>query len=590
LDNKAGRTPLTNATNPAPQGNNHLLAIGIDAYRHCPPLRNCVKDVQDFITVVQQRFNFDAAHTYPPLFNTGATRKNILKAFRDVQGRIKPQDNLVVYFSGHGDTVHQLGYWIPVEANPGEEDEYISAHEIVERLNAIPTFHTFLIVDACFSGSLFQNTKNVAIPKRSDEAHRSRWGLTASHSRELALDGTAGDNSPFAECLLAKLRQTPEALSVHDLSSFVINEVRRRTEERQTPIAQPLPVRGHELGQFVFHLRNDEESDWMAVQVENIIAAYSRYRRTYPNGKYYTAANQKIKALEEEEDWQKALRWNKTSYYEDYLEEYPNGKYAAEAREHIDAILTKIILPEPPKLIVPEGLILVEGGTFQMGSNKNDNEKPIHEVKLDSFYIGKYPVTFEAYDAFCAATQRDKPGDQDWGRARRPVTDVSWYDAVAYCNWLSAQQNLQQVYTINGKDVGVNWRAKGYRLPTEAEWEYAARGGKKRNGFEYAGSNNLDEVGWYDGNSKTTPHPVGNKKANELGIHDMSGNVWEWCNDWYAAYPASAQTNPQGPDKGSYRVFRGGSWRYDAQCCRAAGRYGYTPTYRYDFIGFRLAL
>jgi formylglycine-generating enzyme required for sulfatase activity len=128
---------------------------------------------------------------------------------------------------------------------------------------------------------------------------------------------------------------------------------------------------------------------------------------------------------------------------------------------------------------------------------------------------------------------------------------------------------------------------KSYRLPTEAEWEYAARGGNKSKGYTYAGSNVLDEVGWY---SEYKTHPVGQKQANELGIYDMSGNVWEWCGDWYDAYPFTAQTNPKGPLSGSYRVLRGGSWHDPAERCRVSYRNSIYPDFRFYFNGFRLVL
>lgn len=125
-------------------------------------------------------------------------------------------------------------------------------------------------------------------------------------------------------------------------------------------------------------------------------------------------------------------------------------------------------------------------------------------------------------------------------------------------------------------------------LPTEAEWEFAARGGMLSQGFRYAGSNDIDEVAWYDKNSGKETHPVGGKKANELGLHDMSGNVWEWCSDWYGDYPAEAQTNPAGPASGSFRVYRGGGAWHGAVYCRAAGRYRLPPALRNDRLGFRL--
>lgn len=570
-----------------PPGINYLLVIAIDSYVHCPRLYNCVKDAMEFVQVLHQRYCFDKEHTVQ-IFNEAATRKNILKSFRDLQRKIQPNDNLVVYFSGHGDNVHQIGYWIPVKAEPGEEDEYINADEITARLNAINSFHTFLIVDACFSGSMFQS-KNAGVPKRSDEIYRSRWGLTASHSRELALDGKAGDNSPFAECLLLKLRQNSEALSTQDLATFVKNEVRARTREQQTPIFQPLLVRGHELGQFVFHLQQDEEADWQTTQQENTIAAYSRFRRKYPNSIHYEEAKQKIKALEEEATWQKALRSNRVSGYEDYRDDYPNGVHVAEARKRIDALVSEneykkpaptIIIPEAPKLetrlpFEPE-MVFVPGGTFKMGSNDDKSEQPIHDVTLSDFYIGKYPVTQAQWRAVMGS---DPPELKFKGCDQCPVEGVSWNDIQDFLKKLNAKTG------------------KTYRLPTEAEWEYAARGGNKSNGYKYAGSNNLDEVAWYDENSydkgKDHPdygtHPVGQKKANELGIYDMSGNVWEWCSDWHGAYPSTAQTNPKGPADGEYRVVRGGSWlNYDISC-RVSNRYRYYTVNRYYFIGFRLA-
>ena len=131
---------------------------------------------------------------------------------------------------------------------------------------------------------------------------------------------------------------------------------------------------------------------------------------------------------------------------------------------------------------------------------------------------------------------------------------------------------------------------KKFRLPTEAEWEYAARGGNKSNGFEYSGSGSIDKVAWYDGNTSSKTHPVKQKQANELGIYDMSGNVWEWCQDRYGSYSSSAQTNPTGPSFGPYRVFRGGGWYSSAGFCRVSYRSYYTPSYSNYNLGLRLAL
>ncbi len=210
-------------------------------------------------------------------------------------------------------------------------------------------------------------------------------------------------------------------------------------------------------------------------------------------------------------------------------------------------------------------LIYIPAGEFTMGSENGDSdEKPVHKVYLDGYYIGKYEVTFEQYDRFCEATGRVKPDNEGWGRGNRPVINVSWNDAVAYCKWA------------------------GLRLPTEAEWEKAARGGEN---YKYAGSNNPDEVAWYDNNSGNYTHPVGQKKANGYGTYDMSGNVWEWCSDWYDSgyYSNSPYRNPKGPASGSSRVYRGGSWDVGARNIRCAVRYGDTSDSGNCGLGFRVA-
>ena len=219
---------------------------------------------------------------------------------------------------------------------------------------------------------------------------------------------------------------------------------------------------------------------------------------------------------------------------------------------------------------MPE-LVTIKGGTFRMGSNSGDlHEKPAHTITVSDFNISKMEVTFEQYDTFCDATGRKRPDDEG-SRRDRPV-NVTWHDAVAFCEWMSQQ---------TGKKV---------RLPTEAEWEYAARGGNKSKGYTYSGSNNLDAVGWYYDNSSYEPRPVGQKQPNELGLYDMSGNVWEWCADWYDEdyYSRSPQTDPKGPDSGTYRILRGGG-RYSLDdICRSANRW-YSQGYRNQIVGFRCA-
>jgi formylglycine-generating enzyme required for sulfatase activity len=214
-------------------------------------------------------------------------------------------------------------------------------------------------------------------------------------------------------------------------------------------------------------------------------------------------------------------------------------------------------------------MVFVEGGTFMMGSNDGeDDENPIHSVTLDSFYIGKFQVTQAQWKAIMGYNPSQFKGDV------LPVEEVSWNDAQEF------------IEKINQKT------SKKYRLLTEAEWEYAARGGNKSRGYQYAGSDNINEVAWYYDNAGYQKHPVGQKKANELGIFDMSGNVWEWCEDGYDEdyYKNSPSKNPKGSSSGSYRVDRGGGWFSDSKYCRVAYRNYGTLEDRLSYLGFRIAL
>ena len=217
-------------------------------------------------------------------------------------------------------------------------------------------------------------------------------------------------------------------------------------------------------------------------------------------------------------------------------------------------------------------MVKVEAGTFMMGATSEmkdpySDEKPVHQVTLtNDYYMGKYEVTQALWQAVMGSNPSNFKGDN------LPVETVNWNDC---------QEFISKLNSLTGRK---------FRLPTEAEWEYAARGGKKSRGYQYSGSRKISDVAWYEGNSRSKTHPVGRKQANELGIYDMSGNVWEWCSDWYGSYSSSSQTNPMGSDSGAKRVRRGGSWCYIARICRSSYRYGDAPDCRGLYLGLRLAL
>ena len=207
------------------------------------------------------------------------------------------------------------------------------------------------------------------------------------------------------------------------------------------------------------------------------------------------------------------------------------------------------------------------GATSEQGSDAESDESPVHDVTLSSYYIGETEVTQELWQAVMG----NNPSYYS-GNPQRPVEQVSWNDC---------QEFITKLNQLTGKN---------FRLPTEAEWEYAARGGNKSKGYKYSGSNTIDNVAWYASNSSSRTYDVKTKQANELGIYDMSGNVYEWCQDWYGGYSSGSQINPTGPASGSKCVLRGGSWLDNARYCRVSYRDRKSPGSRLNIQGFRLVL
>lgn len=235
-------------------------------------------------------------------------------------------------------------------------------------------------------------------------------------------------------------------------------------------------------------------------------------------------------------------------------------------------------------------MVMVEGKTFEMGSNSYDNQTPRHEVILDDFYIGKYEVTVELYDAYCQ--DQDLPfvnlstGNP---RGKTAMTHISWFDACRFANWLSKQNGYSAAYIIVPDGVLIDAKSNGYRLPTEAQWEFAAIGGRVAKRYTYSGGNYMNDVSWNAYNSQKEVQKVGQKKPNELGIYDMSGNVWEWCWDWHEeGYYHHESKNPSGSDFGYYRIMRGGSWFSEDFYLRPRTRMMDVPTTRDVDLGFRL--
>jgi len=243
---------------------------------------------------------------------------------------------------------------------------------------------------------------------------------------------------------------------------------------------------------------------------------------------------------------------------------------------------------------VKNEMIQIQGGTFMMGSPENEpgrhitDEGPQHQVTVKSYMISKFPITQGEYEAIMGTNPSQNKGVDN------PADSVTWNNAVDYCNRRSIAEGLTPVYTINGNNVTWNRDANGYRLPTEAEWEYACRAGTTTPFYTGA---TMDDAGWYQGNSVTIVEgyrsrhtfPVGQKKPNAWGLYDMHGNVLEWCYDWMSAYTPEPKVDPIGPATGPRRIYRGGCFDLQASLCRSAYRFGQHQNFRMFYIGFRVA-
>ena len=245
--------------------------------------------------------------------------------------------------------------------------------------------------------------------------------------------------------------------------------------------------------------------------------------------------------------------------------------------------------PRPEENVENEKMVEIPTGSFVMGALEEDAEamnaeKPSRKVQLARpFLMGTRPVTQSLWFRIMRSNPSMIQGK------RRPVESVSWLNCVEFCNKLSEEKGLDKAYTINAQEISCDFDVNGYRLPTEAEWEYAA---KANQGFEYSGSDNIDEVAWYNKNSNKMTHPVGQKKPNGFGLYDMTGNMWEWCwdfwNDETDDYSNASCEDPTGPKTGTSRVRRGGSWHDDTDSLRVNHRRWSDPSYKARNLGLRL--
>ncbi len=566
------------------------LVIGNANYTDAP-LRNPVNDA-NLVSAKLTELGFDVTKI------TNANQKSMDKALGSFASGLTDSDEAVFYYSGHGANVDGINYLIPVGREIYDEEDLpynaFNCNLAMDKLQRAKV--SVMVLDACRDNP-FRGVRSGSKGLASMQCKAgSQYIIFATEQGKTASDGS-GKNSPFTESFVKYLG---EPLKVEDMMRKVIAEVKGKTSDKQIPWA---------LGSLAVEFRFARATDQVPTTVQPSETKAPQVQKVHHYGSITVTSAREADVYLDGNFVDKVSPAASLEISNVMVGNHTLEARASGSRESKSLYVSKGQQSPVHYSWIPDNMVYVEGGSFQMGSNDGYSaEKPVHQVTVKSFYIGKYVVTQAEFAQYL------QPGlnwNDNWGVGDNyPAYFVSWYAAIKYCNLRSLAEGLTPCYSIGGSTNPSHWgvipkenndatwdavkcdfSANGYRLPTEAEWEFAAKGGKMSHGYEYSGSNDIGSVAWYKDNSGDKNHVVGTKAANELGIYDISGNVNEWCWDWYSSsyYNDSPRDDPTGPNTGQKRLLRGGSWSFNAAYCRVAYR-NFDPPYKsnYDNVGLRL--
>ena len=564
-----------------------------------------------------------------------ATMEQIAEKLKEYANRFQlgslPEDGqLLIFFSGHGET-DRVGYFLPADADPkrlyNTGMEYNYWRHFISEINCR---HILVAIDACHSVKFDPNNDDKAAggARRKGELTDTQRVLKNHQEYQARIfftsdsknDTTPGESN-FARKFLEGLRNLRSPNGFVSSSQLFSNHI-----DKAFPPAKSSYFEGDNPSSafLFFHDKVDigvvveketELEAWTAALKQDNCTAYRNFLRKFPAGSFASDAVVKIEPCDALDKmnaaWERAEVANSCEGYQDFMDTYPNTLYAKKAKDN-----WKEIGCTP--LAVPGKMTYFPGGSYKMGDEVDKPEYGAlfaHSVTIGPFYISATELTNKEYAEFLTVKGNQTQGGTPWynltgrdsgiersgnayrakeGMGDHPVVNVSWYGAIAYCNWLSTSRNLDPVYKMSGTSVTADWTANGYRLPTEAEWEYAARSGGTME--KWAGTSNEEEIvdflnfmGSKDGHRYLAP--ISTFQANKKGLADMSGNVTEWCWDWHDQeyYKSSPAKNPRGPGSGTRKVLRGGSWNHALLFCTTTQRYSERPSIGNNKIGFRLA-
>jgi len=601
------------------------LVIGNSAYdKNLSPLKlvdlpNSVNDAIDIANELE-KLGFEV------ILKTDVGKRTMENAVLDFSERLRQRGTVgLFFFSGHGFTHNNINYLVPLQANiQSKIDIKYKAFPASYVLDYMKTFNkgvNIMILDACrniISKDFFKNRKNKGLFKGvssglSDmKAPKNALIAYATAPDDTSWGGLTGErNSVYTKYLLRGLRNQSH-FSITDLfievHKNVVEETKDIKDENNKKHPQ-VPWLSVSLTQRLCFGQCGYSKPNVSALLRTCAIHFRAYRLTTPPNSNAFSCYQKV--LSRDETNQAAL--NGLTKIEQRYASLARRYFNKGNKKKAKRFLARLAIVNPDSPVIDEfdfnppqptspisqsgvfqdrlkdgsrgpKMVWIPKGSFRMGDIQGggqSDEKPVHRVSIDRFAMGKYEVTFAEYDKFATATRRSKPSDSGWGRGNRPVINVSWHDAVAYAKWLSKQTG------------------KKYRLPTEAEWEYAARAGTETKywwgnkiGKNRAACDGRGATWGYDAKQMTAP--VGSFAANPFGIYDTVGNVWEWVHDVYDSsyYNSSPRSNPRGPSGGGrtgrFRVLRGGAWYDTALLARSAIRNGYSPDGRGSLLGFRL--
>ncbi len=597
-------------------GRYHALVIGINDYAHLPKLKTAVKDAEAVAEVLKARHGFSVR------LLRNATRDDILLALNEYRAELTESDNLLVYYAGHGvlDRRTDTGFWQPADAMADNDLNWIPNEDLTRRLSAMSARHVMIIADSCYSGALVRSADS-RLPTGSDRRRlfarlaekRSRTAIVSGGLEPVADSGRNG-HSVFANAFLAALRDNAEIIEGLSLFTRISRPV--IVNARQTPQYADIRNAGHEGGEFIFvpkgatvvvvppatvapvDERRFDLAFWESVKDSNEQAAFEAYLAKYPDGIYATLARLNLKKFADPgARTPKPAPRPAAPGHATLIPAKPKGGAAAvpAVGVHGPDLVPGHVFKDCD--ICPE-MVVLPAGSFTMGTPDTEAgrkaiEGPRHEVTFARpFAIAKFEVTFEEWDA-CVSEGGCKRGgrsDKGWGRGRLPVIHVTWHQAKAYTAWLAARTG------------------KPYRLPSEAEWEYAARAGaptrypwgddathgeicRHANGRDRSTGSHLANRACDDGSAERTAE-VGRYEGNDFGLFDMIGNVEEWLEDClnksYVAAPDDGTAWTGG--NCDYHMKRGGSWNARPRELRVGRRSFADAVFAMPHIGFRVAM